>query len=103
MLPRSGQRLLHGGRIACGDDPSTSLFVSQAQRWKPSIKSGVFAHVDKIEPRREAMVNASERRFVKVAPPTVHAGIGSALRHAFAMEDERRTLSDFEELLSKLD
>ena len=48
------------------------------------------------------MVNASERRFVKVAPPTVHAGIGSALREAFAANDDRRSLQPFEDLLAKL-
>ena len=49
------------------------------------------------------MVNASARRFVKVAPPTVHAGVGNALREAFAMDGEVRSLKMFEELLSKLD
>ncbi len=47
------------------------------------------------------MVNASERRFVKVAPPTVHAGIGSALRQAFAGESDGST-KQFEELLARL-
>ena len=49
------------------------------------------------------MVNASSRRFVKVAPPTVHAGIGNALREAFAMDGEIRSLDKFEELLARLD
>ncbi|HEY6916927.1 MAG TPA: hypothetical protein VI381_04730 [Allosphingosinicella sp.] len=49
------------------------------------------------------MVNASSRRFVKVAPPTVHAGIGNALREAFALNGELRSLDPFEELLAKLD
>jgi hypothetical protein len=49
------------------------------------------------------MVNASARRFVKVAPPTVHAGIGNALREAFAMDGEIRRLDQFEELLARLD
>ncbi|MGQ0558279.1 MAG: hypothetical protein ACT4OE_01640 [Sphingosinicella sp.] len=42
------------------------------------------------------------RRFVKVAPPTVHAGIGDALRHAYHMDGENRSLKNFEELLSRL-
>ena len=49
------------------------------------------------------MMNASQRRFVKVAPPTVHAGVGNALREAFAMDGEARRLDMFEDLLSKLD
>lgn len=49
------------------------------------------------------MVNGSQKRFVKVAPPTVHAGVGDALRQAFAMDGETRTLRSFEELLARLD
>jgi hypothetical protein len=49
------------------------------------------------------MANASSRRFVKVAPPTVHAGVGNALREAFAMDGELRSLTVFEELISRLD
>ncbi|SMF61638.1 hypothetical protein [Allosphingosinicella indica] len=49
------------------------------------------------------MINASERRFVKVAPPTLHAGVGNALREAFALESEPRNPRSFEALLAKLD
>jgi hypothetical protein len=49
------------------------------------------------------MVHAASRRFVKVAPPTVHAGVGNALRQAFAMDGEVRSLRMFEELLARLD
>jgi hypothetical protein len=56
-----------------------------------------------INPRREAMVNASSRRFVKVAPPTVHAGVGSALREAFSVDGEMRSLKMFDDLLARLD
>ena len=49
------------------------------------------------------MIPASARRFVKVAPPTAHAGIGNALRQAFAMNGEIRSLSAFEDLLARLD
>ena len=49
------------------------------------------------------MIPASARRFVKVAPPTVHAGIGDALRHAFTMDRELRSLKRFEDLLACLD
>jgi hypothetical protein len=53
--------------------------------------------------RTEAMRHASQRRFVKVAPPTVHAGVGNALRRAFAIDGELRSLDAFEDLLAKLD
>jgi hypothetical protein len=49
------------------------------------------------------MVHASSRRYVKVAPPTVHAGVGNALRQAFAMDGELRCLAQFEALLARLD
>ena len=48
------------------------------------------------------MLKASSRRFVKVAPPTVHAGVGNALREAFAMDGEVRSLKQFEDLLGQL-
>jgi hypothetical protein len=63
----------------------------------------VLQAVNTLNPRREAMVNASSRRYVKVAPPTVHAGVGNALREAFAMDGEVRSLKIFEDLLAKLD
>ena len=59
--------------------------------------------MDRINSSKEAKVDASARRFVKVAPPTVHAGVGNALRQAFAMDNEIRALDSFEDLLSKLD
>ena len=42
------------------------------------------------------------RRFVKVTPPTVHAGIGDALRLAYRMDGEARSLTKFEDLLLRL-
>jgi hypothetical protein len=65
--------------------------------------AGRSACVNTINPRQEAMVQASSRRFVKVAPPTVHAGVGNALRQAYAMDGETRSLDIFEELLARLD
>ena len=44
----------------------------------------------------------ADRRFVKVAPPTVNAGIGEALREAFHMDGEMRSLKPFEDLLARL-
>ena len=49
-----------------------------------------------------AAENAS-RRYVKVAPPTVHAGVGDALRQAFRMDGEIRSLRHLEALLERLD
>jgi hypothetical protein len=51
----------------------------------------------------QAMTHSSTRRFVKVAPPTVHAGVGNALRQAFRMDGEMRSLRPFDELLARLD
>lgn len=58
--------------------------------------------MEKWNSREEAVANGSVRRFVKVAPPTVHAGIGDALRHAFHMNGETRSLKKFEDLLDRL-
>jgi len=70
---------------------------------KPEGSRRVLLIVNTLNPRLEAMVHASSRRFVKVAPPTVHAGVGNALREAFAMDGEVRSLAMFEELLVRLD
>jgi hypothetical protein len=70
---------------------------------KPDRGRRVLIYVNTLNPKREAMVHASSRRFVKVAPPTVHAGVGNALRQAFAMDGEVRSLAMFEELLVRLD
>lgn len=53
--------------------------------------------------RTEAMLDARSRRFVKVAPPTLHAGVGNALREAFAVEGQLGSPKGFEELLARLD
>ena len=42
------------------------------------------------------------RRFVKVAPPKVHAGIGDALRQAYDMNGEARRFDKFQDLLDRL-
>ena len=49
------------------------------------------------------MQNNGHKRYVKVAPPTVHAGVGAALREAFQMDGEMRSLKSFEDLLARLD
>lgn len=43
------------------------------------------------------------RRFVRVPPPSVHAGIGDALRHAYRMDGDMLSLKKFEDLLARLD
>jgi hypothetical protein len=65
----------------------------------PTDVSGI---VEKLNLRREAMQVESARRFVKVAPPTVHAGIGDALRQAYQLDGEVRSLKPFEDLLARL-
>jgi hypothetical protein len=52
--------------------------------------------------RRETAINGWSRSFVKVAPPTVYAGVGNALRQAFAMDGEQRSLGTFDDLLDRL-
>lgn len=49
------------------------------------------------------MACTPQKRFVKVAPPTVHAGVGNALRQAFQLDGEMRSLHCFEDLLQRLD
>ena len=48
------------------------------------------------------MASVAPRQFVKVAPPTVHAGVGAALRQAFALDAEARATDKFKELLERL-
>jgi len=49
------------------------------------------------------LASSGHSRFVKVAPPTVHAGLGNALRQAYRLDEETRSLKDFEELLRAID
>jgi hypothetical protein len=51
----------------------------------------------------KACADNANRQYVKVAPPTVHAGVGDALRQAFRMDGEMRSLKVFEQLLARLD
>jgi hypothetical protein len=55
-----------------------------------------------MDANREEAMPASQKRFVKVAPPTVHAGVGNALRQAFQLDGSLRSLSPFEDLLKRL-
>jgi hypothetical protein len=75
-----------GGRNICNWKRST--YVSRiVKEWNSQMKP---------------MASTSTRRFVKVAPPTVHAGVGDALRQAFRMDGEMRSLKTFEDLLEQL-
>ncbi len=49
------------------------------------------------------MASTSPRRFVKVAPPTMHSGVGEALRQAFHLNGEGRSLKKFEDILALID
>ena len=59
--------------------------------------------MEKLNANQEAMADLASRRFVKVAPPSVHAGIGDALREAYSLDRELRSLKKFEDLLACLD
>jgi len=58
--------------------------------------------VEKLNDHRD-LTPARQRNFVKVAPPTVHAGVGNALREAFQMDGDTRSLRGFEDLLGRMD
>jgi hypothetical protein len=59
--------------------------------------------VSTIRSRRDEGGKGWPRRFVKVAPPTVYAGVGNALRQAFAADGELRMIGGFDDLLARLD
>jgi hypothetical protein len=77
--------------------------VQPAQRLQLDAPNYVNLGVKEWDLRMKAMASTSIRRFVKVAPPTVHAGVGDALRQAFQMDGELRSLKPFEDLLARLD
>ena len=58
--------------------------------------------MENLNSSKEAIADYASRRFVKVTPPNVHAGIGDALRHAYTMNRELRSLKPFEDLLAQL-
>jgi hypothetical protein len=75
----------------------------QAQRLKPERPIYVNVAVKEWNSDVKVQTDQSLRRYVKVAPPTVHAGVGNALRQAFRMDGEARSLKNFEDLLARLD
>lgn len=50
----------------------------------------------------EHMTRELPRRFVRVAKPALHAGVGNALRQAYDLNGAARDLSRFEDLLDRL-
>jgi len=58
--------------------------------------------VEKLNDHR-GLTSDDRRTFVKVAPPTVNAGVGNALREAFQLDRDTRSLRGFEELLRRMD
>ncbi len=59
--------------------------------------------MEKVNARDLAITGDSLRRFERVVPPAEHAGVGAALRRAFHMNGETRSLKKFEDLLARLD
>ena len=59
--------------------------------------------MEKVNARDLAMTGDFLRRFERVVPPAEHAGVGAALRRAFHMNGEARSLKKFEDLLALLD
>jgi hypothetical protein len=50
-----------------------------------------------------ALIKTSSRHYIKVPAPTLHAGVGDALRHAYHMNGEGASLKKFQDLLDRLD
>ena len=85
--------------------PATALrqSVQAAQHLQLDGSTYVNPVVKEWNKRMTGMASTSIRRFVKVAPPTAHAGVGDALRQAYRMDGELRSLRIFEDLLDQLD
>jgi hypothetical protein len=74
-----------------------------AQLLQPAGQTHVNRRVKALDSQMKPSGEIQPRRYVKVAPPTVHAGVGDALRQAFRMDGEIRSLRPFEDLLRQLD
>jgi len=77
--------------------------VQPAQCLKLSGPKHVNITVKEWNSRMQGKAHRSTRQFVKVAAPTVHAGVGDALRQAYRMDGEISSLKTFEDLLARLD
>jgi hypothetical protein len=58
--------------------------------------------VEKLDSKGKAGSASDGRRFVKVAPPTLYDGVGDALRKAFRIDGQTRSVAPFADLLSRL-
>jgi len=70
---------------------------------KPGAPTHVNRDVKQLDSRMKPTGEIQRRRYVKVAPPSVHTGVGNALRQAFRMDGQIRSLKPFEDLLGQLD
>ena len=77
--------------------------IQGPSRLQLSLRTYVRKAVELLKASRDEMASQAHKRFVKVAPPTVHAGVGNALRQAFRLNGEMRSLRNFQDLLSRLD
>ena len=77
-----------------------SISFAQQMQLRPLIH--VSAVVEKLMLIDEAMTRAMPRRFVRVAKPALHAGLGHALRQAYDLNGCARDISPFEDLLCRL-
>jgi len=78
-----------------------TAFRSIVQRLQPASAIDVYCAVEKMDVTDRKMILQSPRRFVKAAPPAVHAGIGNALRQAFDLNGEAHS-DKFQRLLDRL-
>jgi len=104
MRPRPPDRLVNlheTNRLIPATAPHSS--IRQAQHLQLERSAYVNPIVKEWNALMKAMACTSTRRFVKVAPPTVHAGVGDALRQAYRMDGDMRSLRTFEDLLERLD
>ena len=69
---------------------------------QPASLIHVKTAVEKLVLIDEAMRREMPRRFVRVARPALHAGLGNALRQAYDLNGAARDLSRFETLLAQL-
>jgi hypothetical protein len=77
--------------------------IRSVQHLQPDRPIYVNVSVKEWVLKMKASAQTSTRRYVKVALPTVHAGVGDALRQAFRMDGEGCRLQSFEDLLARLD
>lgn len=70
---------------------------------QPRFMAHVTSGVEKLVLIGEDRGREAPRRYVRVRPPALNAGVGSALRQAYDLNGSARDLSAFEDLLARLD